>query len=273
MDKKEILNRAIENLKLPKGRSNDEVWKELQIKIEKSEVSNIRQLNPSRLLRRAMPFVAAASVALLVMFFLPGNDEIRSHYSTTFKEFKTIDLSDGSQVKLFPNSIMDVDYGKGERIVRLDGEGFFNVEKGVPFNVITPNGQVSVLGTSFNVNSRKSGIDVKCFTGKVKVETSSNSATLTKGEGVNSNAADIYLHTSVFKLTDEGGLIFDQQPLNLVLEDLYHYKDFKITNLSSENPVISLEVLNETLSNVSEILAKITGLEVNVVGEKESELY
>lgn len=69
----------------------------------------------------------------------------------------SLELSDGSVVwvnsessLLFPNN-----FAKSQREVYLKGEAYFNVKKeaGKPFIVHTENGDIQVLGTSFNVSA------------------------------------------------------------------------------------------------------------------------
>ena len=60
------------------------------------------------------------------------------------------------------------------------------VKKG-KFVVETSYGDISVLGTSFNIKSRKNDFTVFCFTGKVQVKALNKVFTLTKGEGVRLN--------------------------------------------------------------------------------------
>ena len=81
-------------------------------------------------------------------------------------------LPDGSTVHLNANSNIEYneDFTKN-RNISLDGEAFFEVQKGETFTVHTNNGKVTVLGTSFNVFSRESNFNVACKTGKVKVTT------------------------------------------------------------------------------------------------------
>ncbi|MCK6691071.1 MAG: FecR domain-containing protein, partial [Thermoanaerobaculia bacterium] len=56
-----------------------------------------------------------------------------------------------------------------ERRVKLIGEAFFTVQKGVaPFIVETAGGSVSVLGTSFTVRYRGGAFDVACYEGVVQ---------------------------------------------------------------------------------------------------------
>ena len=73
------------------------------------------------------------------------------------KEF-WITLDDGTLVHLNYNTrlIYPEKFGRGDRNVILDGEAYFMVakDKSRPFIVHTPNGDVKVYGTEFNVNTR-----------------------------------------------------------------------------------------------------------------------
>ena len=107
---------------------------------------------------------------------------------TNFGETTTISLPDGSTVQLNGNSTLTYrdDWAEGQaREVWLDGEGFFVVTKkavsgqgraGVPrkavpvkFTTHTPGLDVQVLGTQFNVNTRRGQTDVTLVEGKVKL--------------------------------------------------------------------------------------------------------
>lgn len=85
--------------------------------------------------------------------------------------FVTHNLPDGSTIKLNANSHIEYDSDFiNNRKLDLVGEAFFEVEKGKSFVVHTDNGDVTVLGTSFNVFSRGNSINVACKTGKVMVK-------------------------------------------------------------------------------------------------------
>lgn len=81
-------------------------------------------------------------------------------------------LPDGSSIHLNANTHIEYDKDfTSNRNISLDGEAFFEVQKGKTFKVHTDNGDVTVLGTSFNVFSRGYNLTVACKTGKVKVDT------------------------------------------------------------------------------------------------------
>jgi ferric-dicitrate binding protein FerR (iron transport regulator) len=97
-------------------------------------------------------------------------------YVTDYGEWKTIELPDGSIVSLNADSELKFNkkWEEGEpRQVWLKGEAFFDVVKmldlGTEFRVITPDLNVEVLGTSFNVHSRGEQTKVYLQEGKVKL--------------------------------------------------------------------------------------------------------
>ncbi|MFB6454188.1 FecR family protein [Chitinophaga sp. Hz27] len=94
--------------------------------------------------------------------------------STGLREVRQIQLPDGSQVWLNAASSLEYpnDFNKKERIVRIKGQGFFDVEQDIskPFMVEAENIHVKVLGTSFSVTSTSGQpARVAVATGKVQV--------------------------------------------------------------------------------------------------------
>nr|WP_240155178.1 FecR family protein [Chitinophaga sp. Cy-1792] len=94
--------------------------------------------------------------------------------STGLREVRQIQLPDGSQVWLNAASSLEYpsDFNTRERLVRIQGQGFFDVEKDIskPFMVEADNIHVKVLGTSFSVTSASGQpARVAVATGKVQV--------------------------------------------------------------------------------------------------------
>ncbi|RYF78317.1 MAG: DUF4974 domain-containing protein [Cytophagaceae bacterium] len=97
---------------------------------------------------------------------------------TAFGETRTLTLPDGSTVQLNGNSTLTYrdDWDDTHpREVWLEGEGFFIVAKKavagqrVKFTTHTPGLDVQVLGTQFNVHSRRGQTDVTLVEGKVEL--------------------------------------------------------------------------------------------------------
>ncbi len=91
-----------------------------------------------------------------------------------------VTLSDGTKVWLNADSRLKypVEFEKDQRVVELEGEGYFEVAKmsGKPFMVRTQNQEVKVLGTHFNINSYgyEEGIKTTLLEGSVMVSRSVN---------------------------------------------------------------------------------------------------
>ncbi|EPR67737.1 FecR family protein [Cyclobacterium qasimii] len=96
----------------------------------------------------------------------------------------TVTLSDGSKVRLNENSSLEFPEAFAEemRIVHLKGEAFFDIKPNPkkPFKVVTGTSEITVLGTSFNVNTHHQP-EITVTSGKVKV------ANLKSNEGVELN--------------------------------------------------------------------------------------
>ena len=138
--------------------------------------------------RPTFRYAVAASIALIAVVALLLQSKL-TRVSTSFGEQEIALLPDGSEIKINSSSSIsyDPDTWEEERTVKLSGEAFFNVKKGSDFVVKTIGGEVKVLGTSFNVKSRKSSLEVVCFTGKVNVSAANISRDLTPGMALRIN--------------------------------------------------------------------------------------
>ncbi|MEO0573389.1 MAG: FecR family protein [Bacteroidota bacterium] len=113
----------------------------------------------------------AAVIAVLLggaYFYLNSLDE---RYTTEFAQQTEIILPDASEVLLNAGSELSFSEKNWEdnRNLELDGEAYFKVAKGKKFTVSTVAGKVTVLGTQFNVESRKDFFEVTCYEGLVSV--------------------------------------------------------------------------------------------------------
>ena len=128
----------------------------------------------------------AASIVIALGVFYAIN--VKSNFETQFSEQLAILLPDQSKVELNSNSVLHFKKFNWDsnRVVKLNGEAFFDVEKGKKFRVITNEGEIEVLGTEFNVVSRDDYFEVQCHEGKVKVVNIDTSleTILTKGNAV-----------------------------------------------------------------------------------------
>lgn len=184
--------------------------------------------------RRWISYAAAACIGLVAFFALynptttveVGNGE---HFVHTLPDNSKVNLNAASKISFKAG---DFD---GNRIVNLEGEAFFEVEKGQSFKVITPNGTVEVLGTSFNVNARNGQLEVDCRTGKVKVTAKQSSQILTKGLGTklntNKSALEDTYETNVDKQIGwiNGIFYLEEIPFKVAIAELERQFDIVIT--------------------------------------------
>lgn len=142
-----------------------------------------KQPGKRRFLRTLWWSAAAAILALAAVGYWWWQPE-QPLIMTKAGEQKEGILPDGSTYKL--NAVGALNYDseswQERRVVELQGEAFFEVTKGSNFTVLTPTGEVSVLGTSFNVWSREAQLEVVCYSGKVEVSAGQEPVVLEAGQ-------------------------------------------------------------------------------------------
>ncbi|MBO9154985.1 FecR family protein [Chitinophaga sp. GCM10012297] len=140
------------------------------------------------LYRKILPYAAAAALVLLVRLFLPRAEGPYLLTAVTGDgEIRTVILPDSTTVKLNARSSLrySENAATGERIVQLEGQGFFIVRDDAvrPFVVQSGLLKTQVLGTSFDVRAYP-GVTpmVAVVSGKVKVsDNTGQSILLSKG--------------------------------------------------------------------------------------------
>ncbi|WP_222983406.1 FecR family protein [Flagellimonas meishanensis] len=143
--------------------------------------TKVRTLNWVRpLMRIASVFVLG--FAMYYFFLYENLTKVETHIG----EKITITLPDASVVNV--NALSEIAYNEKKwnqkREIQLQGEAFFDVAKGAKFDVVTPTGTVSVLGTEFNVKQRGGFFEVRCFEGTVRVNSGDHETILQEGDNV-----------------------------------------------------------------------------------------
>jgi len=160
--------KIVSSYSVPESKSKEEIWNEIESRI--TEITDVKK--PSDIIRKLNPLVwySVASIIILAVFLTAMFSATRT-INSSFANQMHVELPDGTDVMM--NAGSHISYRKKgwneNRIVKLKGEAFFNVEAGSPFRIKCQNGTVSVLGTSFNVRSEKDMLKVSCFTGSVAV--------------------------------------------------------------------------------------------------------
>ncbi|WP_299226193.1 FecR family protein [uncultured Psychroserpens sp.] len=175
--------------------------------------------------------IAASIILFIGLFSIFGNNIVA--INTNYGEQKTITLLDGSEVILNSKSTItyDEDNWETNRILNLDGEAYFKVKKGNAFKVITKNGEVTVLGTQFNVNSISDLFEVVCFEGKVRVSSKGEDHILLPTRSVrriNGNAIEAWETVASNPTWIKGESSFKSVPLKYVIPALESQYQIKI---------------------------------------------
>ncbi|WP_221391949.1 FecR family protein [Dyadobacter sp. NIV53] len=186
---KNLFNSLHQLQAVPDGEIKARIWNNVEQVVEDSDVGNetnrpVRPLYRWWWMAAATLLIAGGLAWNLRSAFMGAPLEYKKQVSlakTTLQETvnntrteQTVLLMDGSSVKLKPGSKLSYsDFSEKQRVVYLDGEGYFDVtkDKSKPFIVYAGHIVVQVVGTSFKVVSRTGNTksNVSVMSGKVKV--------------------------------------------------------------------------------------------------------
>lgn len=164
---------------VPEGKSTEQAWKEVEARLDSVQV---RETPVIRFNWKPLAAVASAAAIVIIAVVIgwPKSRVIRQMADAG--QTKTVVLPDQSVMILNASSTVEyADDWSDKRVLKLEGEAFFEVKKGSNFSVITPSGIVEVLGTSFDVFARQEKFRVECFTGKVRVSSGVGKVEITPG--------------------------------------------------------------------------------------------
>ncbi|OEK06230.1 FecR family protein [Roseivirga misakiensis] len=217
-----------QNLEVPAKKSHNDAWADLLDKINTESSSNERVLVPEKPSYKRILYYAAGLIGIiLISYFGLQNTPEPTIYTTALAVTESKLLPDYSEVTLNASStisLMEANWDQ-ERTLSLSGEAFFEVTPGSKFTILTDLGEISVLGTSFNVYVRENLLRVATFSGKVKVESGENSAILSKGDELTFNSEKQEWVVNKFSENQtatwrSGSFHFESTPLDKVIEAL-----------------------------------------------------
>jgi len=167
----------------------DNAWNKLHVRISGQESFSGRGSGEIKgmPLRRIVltPVRIAASLLLLAMLgvagvFISGKFQKNTFSTVSVDRQRSIVLPDGSKVYLNANTRFSYpkEFGQTKREVTLSGEAFFEVspDKSKPFIIHAEDADIRVIGTSFNIDTRKKEQEVEVYvaTGVVELYESDN---------------------------------------------------------------------------------------------------
>jgi len=228
---------------------------------------------------------AAMIIIILGVGWLTGSrlvTPVRMVVATTGELKKEFHLPDGSMVSLNRNSELSYPerFGRRAREISFAGEGYFDVTHNPdkPFKIhIAGLAGVEVLGTAFNINTLQEDHTVKVHvvSGRVafySIQTPGTRTILQHDEQAILRDGSINHGTTEdqnFLSWKTGVLIFDQEPVTNVLEDLSNYYDrnFILDSQVGENIRFTSVIDNQDLQSVLEELRLVLGLEYRTEGD------
>ena len=220
---------------VPTAKTEEKVWNNISTDITKNKSSSQIEKPNRRQIFKLLPYAAVAAVALL-LFYINISSDYDTSFDTPYAKIENITLPDGSEVILNADSKLkyDAKSWNNKRIVSLEGEAFFEVEKGSQFTVKTKNGRVQVLGTSFNVFDRGNQFNVQCESGKVSVVSREKETILMPQQSVS-----VVGRNHVFKdnMTENerrstwknGIYVYKSTPVSDVISEMERQLDIKIS--------------------------------------------
>lgn len=189
-----------------------------QIKLEKKKPKVV-------FLNRRNFFKVAAAIAIVFTssYFLFFNSN--TTFETTIAQTKSFQLPDQSEVTL--NAASKITFNKDKwqdsRDLTLEGEAYFQVQKGQTFSVKTNDGTVKVLGTHFNVKQRNNYYEVLCYEGLVSVTYKNNTVKLPPGKTfrvINKKIESVEDNADPLPSWMKQESTFDRIPLRQVIDEL-----------------------------------------------------
>lgn len=155
---------------MPTAEDQAEVWSRIAYTIHEAPEKKSNFI----MLRYAAVFLGVLAIAAVSWLFLHKEKALIVNYTAPYGETRKIVLPDSSMVRLNANSTLRYSADKyGKREIWLDGEGFFSVvhdNSNTPFLVHTSDVDVQVIGTEFNVNTRRVMTRVVLNNGAVKLK-------------------------------------------------------------------------------------------------------
>ena len=167
LDQLDKVLKAQDHLSLDLVDSNT-MWNSLQNQIKKEPTKNIKEVKN----RRPIAYILILLVGILAaLYFINHSSE--TEIKTNKAEQNKHQFADGSRVLLAPESSLRFNAHNWEqdRTLQLQGQAQFDVTAGTPFVVKTEMGEITVLGTSFEIWQVNNQLKLSCFEGKVQLKT------------------------------------------------------------------------------------------------------
>lgn len=269
----------------------------------------LRETRPGTAMRSPLFLLAGALILMVISvllydqwgMFVQSENLVAGTYHTEIGQRKDTVLPDGSTANLNTKSKIVFDYSEHARTIHLiEGEVLFSVhpDSKRPFLVLANGGVIRAVGTVFSVRVREQNIEVLVSEGRVALATTIQPKTvhdvkdavafearplmqLNAGQMARfSDRIETVVNLSPEKMENKllwrsDMLIFDNEPLQVVVQDISRYTTQKIiiSNENLKNIKVSGIFPTGKTSAFLLTLEESFGISVRVVSENQVHLY
>jgi len=219
-------------------------------------------------------FQVAAILVLALGITLTFKIAVHKTETADFGKQTSFVLPDNSEVVL--NSGSEIGYKKwnwqNNRHLDLQGEAYFRVAKGKRFEVQTKLGKVTVLGTQFNVKTRKNRFDVVCYEGRVQVNYANTQIVLIHGQGVSfENGKQLKLDVAVSKPEwIDHSIAFYKENIRTILDEVERQYNITIElNAKDTTSLFTGKLPAQNLDTALQIISTTYDLKVEKVSKNK----
>jgi len=271
------------NLKEQKVFDADKAWGKLYNKFEEDGLLDTKpkKFRIGRLAEIAAIFLIGILLTTLAYYTFSDPGKAGWQVVSTYEnaEIQQVELADGSIVYLNANSKLyyPETFEGATRTIEFEGDGFFDITKNPakPFIIKAKKAEIKVLGTSFNINTKKGEdkVEVLVETGKVQLTNLKDKdyeilepgylGRLTKDDVTKEKNSDKnYLSWKTRVLN------FDNVPFNEIIEVLNRVYNINIQydELIINNSEIYTPFINKPLDTVLQIICVTKNLKYEKVG-------
>lgn len=196
-----------------------------------------------------------------------------NEFATGVNDVATVQLRDGTILRLAPRSRLRLTGSTNEREVTLDGRAYFAVAKmeGRPFTVKTRGGDAVVLGTRFEAEASGDDLRVLVVEGRVALAASGSRVELGAGEMARAVegaiSAAVHVPDPLLSIEWVGDfLVFQRTPIEDVADDIRQHFDIEVELIGDDLDAhtVTAWFADPTAENVIRVVCKVLAAECTV---------
>jgi ferric-dicitrate binding protein FerR (iron transport regulator) len=209
-------------------KSTADIWTNFEAKIDAQPKGRFIILKYTKWMVAASILILFSVGSFLRFYTIRVESSAGQHLVAELPDHSKVNLNAQTSISYHPY------WWKINRLIELDGEAYFEVEKGKKFTVISTNGITQVLGTSFNIFARDAIYKVTCITGSVKVKSVNGSEAVIKPNGraeINSQGqVEVFANIETYPEISwkKNIFLFTASPVHLVFAEIERQYGVKI---------------------------------------------